>query len=206
MKNFFKRFTSSAQSPPVIVVSGLPRSGTSMMMKMLQKAGIPLLTDGLRTADEDNPKGYYEYEPVKSLAKSNFSWLPDAQGKAVKIISSLLMKLPETYCYKTIFMKRDIQEVLASQKRMLIRRNEPTDKITDQELTILFEKHLTKTYAWMEHHPKMTFTTVAYSSLMKDPEPQLEKICRLLDQKLDLSSMIDVIDPSLYRQRIKQGA
>ena len=109
--------------PPVTVVSGLPRSGTSMMMKMLDQAGLELVTDRLRQADEDNPKGYFEYEPVKQLARSaDRTWLDDARGKGVKIISTLLRELPAHYNYKVVFMRRDLSEILASQAKMLARR------------------------------------------------------------------------------------
>ena len=105
----------------IVVVSGLPRSGTSMMMQMLEAGGMDVLTDGRRTADEDNLKGYYEYEKVKALKTDN-SWLPRAGGKAVKIISELLRHLPGTHTYRVIFMRRAMEEILASQDRMLIRR------------------------------------------------------------------------------------
>ena len=110
-----------ADPDTIVVVSGLPRSGTSMMMQMLEAGGMNVLTDGLRTADEDNLKGYFEYEKVKAL-KTDQSWLPEARGKAVKIISELLKYLPDTHTYRIIFMRRALEEVLASQDRMLIRR------------------------------------------------------------------------------------
>ena len=105
---------------PIIVVSGLPRSGTSMMMGMLEAGGLELVVDGIRAADEDNPRGYYELERVKDLAKAeDKSWLITLQGKGVKVISLLLQHLPEAYNYKIIFMRRSIAEVLDSQSKML---------------------------------------------------------------------------------------
>src|SRR6185369_5935200 len=118
------------QTEPVIIVSGLPRSGTSMMMSMLVAGGIKAMTDSIRTADEDNPKGYFELEKVKELEKDHL-WLSDAAGKAIKIISALLKHLPREYPYKTIFMRREMKEILASQRQMLIRRGEATDTISD---------------------------------------------------------------------------
>ena len=106
-------------SKTVIIVSGLPRSGTSMMMKMLEAGGLKILTDNLREADANNPKGYYEFERVKQMKDGNLAWLPDAVGKVVKIVTGLIIYLPSDYKYKIIFMKRDLNEVLSSQKKML---------------------------------------------------------------------------------------
>ena len=89
----------------VTIVSGLPRSGTSMMMKMLEAGGIELLIDRVRVADADNPKGYYEFERVKQI-ETDQAWLPEAQGKAVKMISALLRHLPADCRYRIIFMER----------------------------------------------------------------------------------------------------
>ena len=121
MRFFDKLF---GKSQPIVIVSGLPRSGTSMMMKMLEAGGIPLLTDSIRQADEDNPKGYYEFERAKKLPDGDTAWLKEARGKAVKIIAALLMELPQGYTYQVLFMHRNIQEVLASQSKMLARRGE----------------------------------------------------------------------------------
>src|SRR5919108_6386357 len=115
---------------PITVVSGLPRSGTSMTMKMLSAGGMDLLTDGERQPDDQNPNGYFELEAVKGLDKGeNPAWLADARGKAVKIISFLLTWLPETYDYRVIFMDRDIEEILRSQSKMLVSRGEDPDAL-----------------------------------------------------------------------------
>ena len=139
----------------VTIVSGLPRSGTSMMMKMLEAGGLPPLTDNLRTADEDNPKGYYEFERVKQLPKGDVAWLPDAQGKVVKVIAALLPSLPGGYHYRVIFMQRAMPEVLASQRQMLIRRGEDPDKIPDDVIAKLFEKHLRQVNDWVSQQPNV---------------------------------------------------
>ena len=109
----FKRLFGRKHKP-ITIVSGLPRSGTSMMMKMLEAGGIPIVQDGIRTANTDNPKGYYEFERVKQLPKGDTAWLADSHGKAVKIISALLKHLPSDYEYKVLFMRRDLDEVTAS--------------------------------------------------------------------------------------------
>src|SRR4026209_2745330 len=94
---------------PIVVVSGLPRSGTSMMMQMLQAGGLEILTDAVRTPDGSNPKGYFEFEAVKDLDKGQApAWLAGARGKAVKIVSSLVRWLPESNDYQVIFMQRNL--------------------------------------------------------------------------------------------------
>src|SRR5574341_398925 len=118
------RSSEEDKTKTIIVVSGLPRSGTSLMMNMLAAGGLPVLTDSLRSADDDNPNGYFEFEPVKKLADGRSEWLPQADRKVVKIISALLEHLPNSYHYKIIFMERDLKEILASQRTMLSRRHE----------------------------------------------------------------------------------
>src|SRR5215468_11569905 len=125
---------------PLVIVSGLPRSGTSMMMKMLAAGGIEPLTDNIRTADEDNPKGYFELERVKQI-ESDKAWLEDARSRVVKLISALLKHLPPSYQYKVIFMRRAMSEILASQRKMLMRRGEPADKVPDEKMAAMFNKH-----------------------------------------------------------------
>jgi hypothetical protein len=105
---------------PIIVVSGLPRSGTSVMMQMLDNGGIPVVTDNIRTADTDNPRGYYEYEQVKKI-REDAAWVPATRGKAFKMVSQLLYDLPAQEQYHVIFMERDLDEMLASQEKMLQR-------------------------------------------------------------------------------------
>ena len=142
--------TNSPPEPEFItVVSGLPRSGTSMMMKMLAAGGMPILTDNTRIPDDDNPGGYFELEKVKALKDGENEWLSEAQGKAVKIISALLEHLPSQYQYRIIFIHRDLGEILASQKQMLVRRGEPADKIDDESLGALFQKHLLQVEKWL---------------------------------------------------------
>ena len=185
---------------PIIIVSGLPRSGTSMMMKMLDAAGIPLLVDGLREADEDNPKGYYEFEPVKQL-KSNQSWVPQATGKAVKVISSLLKYLPEAYHYKVVFMLRDIDEILASQHQMLLRRGEPADSSIEDRMRELFEAHLRTTTTWLAERPNVAVAYAHYRTIIEDPAQEAARVAHFLGGSLDVEIMAAAVDSSLYRQR-----
>lgn len=185
----------------LVVVSGLPRSGTSMMMKMLEAGGIPPLQDNVRTADEDNPKGYYEFERVKKLPVDT-AWMPEAIGKAVKIIALLLTKLPlKGYRYKVLFMRRDIEEIMKSQKQMLIRRGESTDKISDEEMITTYNRHLSEVLNFLEAHSCFTVFFVNYNDLMRDPSDWVPRIAAFLGKEMDTEAMKAVVDPKLYRNR-----
>ena len=185
----------------ITVVSGLPRSGTSMMMKILDAGGIPPLTDEIREADADNPKGYYEFERVKQLTKGDTAWLPDAQGKAVKVIAALLEHLPPDYNYRVIFMQRHMGEILRSQKQMLIRRGEPTDKVSDEEIAVLFQKHVDHTASWLAEQPNFDVVYVSYNRMLEAPSEQVARINEFLGNRLDVEKSAAVVDPTLYRQR-----
>jgi hypothetical protein len=195
--------TLSGASMPVTIVSGLPRSGTSMMMRMLEAGGLPLLMDNLRRADEDNPGGYYEFEPVRKLGQGEISWMADAQGKALKVVAGLLSHLPPAYSYQVIFMRRDMSEILASQRTMLLNRGEDPAKVDDVEMAQLFESHLSSVASWIDHQPNMRKIEVNYNLLVKEPGPQLEQTNQFLGNTLDVGRMLQVIDPDLYRQRGK---
>jgi hypothetical protein len=185
----------------IVIVSGLPRSGTSMMMNMLESGGIPLLKDGIRSPDEDNPQGYYEFERVKQLKEGDISWLANARGKAVKIISYLLSDLPETYSYRMIFMRRKLSEIIASQRMMLIRRGENPDKINGEELRTILENHLKQMDAWLMLQRNIKCIDIDYNHMLESPEADLERINIFLGNSLSVERMAEVIDPSLYRQR-----
>ena len=192
-------------APPIIVVSGLPRSGTSLMMTMLAAGGLLVLTDALRTADEDNPHGYYEFERVKQLDKGDHAWLEHAPGKAVKIVSALLVHLPATHDYQVIFMRRNLAEVLASQRKMLAHRGEVADAAHDAEMAALFEKHLVATQAWLQTQPNIRVLEIDYNGLLSDPVPHLRQLTTFLHRPLDQTKMAQVIDPALYRNRAEKG-
>jgi hypothetical protein len=207
---FLARLRSAFRSSPgpstqdqdvITIVSGLPRSGTSMMMKMLEAGGIPPLTDEIREADPDNPKGYYEFERVKQLDKGDTDWLKQARGKAVKIIGALLVHLPSDYEYKIIFMRRQIDEILRSQKQMLVRRGEPTEKVDDVEMSELFSKHVNHITSWIAKQPNMQVIYVSYNDVLQHPVDHANRINQFLGGALDVGEMVNVIDPDLYRQR-----
>jgi len=185
---------------PIVVVSGLPRSGTSMAMQMLAAGGYPVITDGVRTADEDNPKGYFEEERVKELHRDDFDrgWVRDTRGKAIKIISFLLRYLPSNNNYKVIFMRRELDEVLASQTKMLERRQEPNDT-SDEQMLALWKDHLWKVNYMLKHAPHMEFIEIVYGDAIGDPMREVTRIRDFLGYDLKLGDMAAVVDPSLYR-------
>lgn len=184
----------------ITIVSGLPRSGTSMMMKMLEAGGMPVLTDDIRTADEDNPKGYYEFERVKQIEHDK-AWLEDARGKVVKMIAALLKHLPPNNAYKVIFMKRDIDQVLASQRQMLIRRGEPTDAVSDEKMARLFARHVAQVEAWLAEQPNFDVIFVEHGEVIASPLEQAQQVASFLGGRLDVERMAQVVDPALHRQR-----
>lgn len=184
----------------VIVVSGLPRSGTSMMMQILEAGGVEVLTDGIRKSDDDNPKGYYELEAVKRLQEDQ-AGLDGAEGKAVKVISELLKHLPPKFHYRVIFMLRNMGEILASQTQMLIRKGKPIGNTSDEKLSELFQRHLEQVKVWMEQQPNTEVLYVNYNEMLKDPRKGVEKISRFLGTTLDLERMAVTVDEALHRQR-----
>lgn len=185
----------------IIIVSGLPRSGTSMVMKMLEAGGIPSVTDGLREADSDNPNGYYEFEEVKQLDAGNIAWLKNARGSAVKVISALLPHLPSDYLYDVIFIHRSLEEVLASQKKMLLHRGEDPNQVSDDELMQMFEKHKTTVLSWLYRQPHTRLFEAHYAQLLSDPQSDAEQMSQFLNKPLDVEAMVAVVDPTLYRNR-----
>ena len=195
-------FGAKATHPSITIVSGLPRSGTSMMMRMLEAGGLPPLTDNLRTADLDNPQGYYEFERVKQLDRGDTAWLATAQNRTVKVISALLQHLPATYEYKVIFIERHMNEILASQRKMLAHRQEDSEDLTDAEMTALFEKHLREIHQWLAQQPNFHVLYIHYSDLISEPAAQSAQVNQFLGGGLDVNKMASVIDPSLYRNRV----
>mgnify|MGYP001185746231 CR=1 FL=1 len=181
------------------VVSGLPRSGTSMLMKMLDAGGVPPLTDGIRTADDDNPGGYYELEKVKQLDEAA-DWIDHASGRAVKVISQLLYKLPGGRRYKIVFALRDMNEILASQRQMLIRRGQQST-IDDEEMALLFGRHLQEVRRWLEDQSHMEVLFLEYGDVLRDPRAAAAAVRDFLGLALDLDRMAGIVDENLYRQR-----
>ena len=184
----------------VILVSGLPRTGTSMMMKAIHAGGIEPIVDNIRKADEDNPKGYYEFEPVKKT-KEDASWLNDAPGKVVKMVYRLLYDLPAEFQYRVVFMRRDIKEVLASQNKMLERSGKSGGGISDEQMEALFAAELAKCEKWLAGQPNFSVLSVVHRDMINDAATQVQKINDFLDGGLDTEAMASTVDPALYRNR-----
>jgi hypothetical protein len=190
---------------PLTIVSGLPRAGTSMMMRMIDAGGIPALTDNIRQADEDNPRGYYEFEPVKRT-REDPTWIASAAGKVVKMVYRLLYDLPAGYEYRVIFMRRNLREVIASQDVMLRRRGRENDQLSQDKLIGLFEQQLANFHRWVSERPNFRILYVDYNQTVTDPRPAVEAVNDFLGGRLDTEAMMRVVEPKLYRQRSEEAA
>ena len=195
---------SFSDSTLITIVSGLPRSGTSMMMQMLAAGGMVVLSDNIRQADEDNVKGYLEFEPVKRT-KHDASWLGWAAGKAVKMVYLLLADLPTDYQYGVIFMQRPYAEVAASQDIMLSRRGEKGAGLAADKLAEVFDLQLAKTRDWLAGQPNFEVLYVDYHAVIEDPLKQSQQVCDFIRRQLDVMSMTNAVEPALYRQRAGGG-
>jgi hypothetical protein len=182
------------------IVSGLPRSGTSMMMRILHAAGIPVLIDETRDADEDNPRGYFEFEAVKKT-KQDESWLSDSNGKAVKLVYRLLQDLPDDHNYRVIFMRRDMREIHASQETMLERNNKTSQSMVFREFEQLFGDDLRRILRWANAKANFRILEINYRDMVLNPRPQLETISSFLGGGLAIDSMQAVVETKLYRKR-----
>lgn len=184
----------------ITIVSGLPRSGTSLMMKMLEAGGMDVVTDNIRKADVDNPKGYFEFEKAKKI-KEDSSWLEQTKGKVFKMVSMLLLDLPLDKKYKIIFMKRDMEEMLASQKKMLKRLNKKPGEDDDKKMAEYFIKHLHKTEKWLAQQENIDILYISYNDIIQDPDKGAETVNQFLENMFDVEKMANVVDKSLYRNR-----
>lgn len=184
----------------VTIVSGLPRSGTSLMMQMLVAGGMTPLADGERKADADNPRGYLEWERIKQLPNDP-GCIAEAEGKVVKTISKLLLSLPPGHEYRVVFMQRPLPEVLASQDQMLKRRGTYKNGVDPAIITAAFEKHLRDVNAWFESKSYVKVLRVPYQEVLNNPEKIAEQLEKFLEVDLNVDEMIQEVDPSLYRNR-----
>lgn len=184
----------------VTIVAGLPRSGTSLLMQMLAAGGIPALTDNIRQADHDNLRGYWEFEPVKQTAKDP-SWLAEAPGKVVKMVFRLLYDLPANYRYRVVFTERKLEEVLASQRAMLVRQGKQGASLSDEQLARVFTGQVDQCLTWLAQQPNFSMLKINYNALIGDPLPEALRMNEFLGSNLDVAAMAAVVDPSLYRQR-----
>lgn len=184
----------------ITVVSGLPRSGTSMMMQMLKAGGMPVLTDDLRKNDENNPLGYLELEKVKKLGTDN-TWLQEAVDKCVKVVAPLISNLPTEHHYRIIFMQRDMEEVLRSQQVMLGKKAELEKNAYPMQLATAFSKMLEKSNAWIQAQPNVECLYVNYKDIVENPQEEAENVAAFLDTELDVTAMSEAVKKELYRNK-----
>ena len=198
-----REHTSTDKGQPIVVVSGLPRSGTSMTMQMLAAAGIAAVTDGIRAPSEDNPRGYFEDERVKRLYQKggDRSWLSEARGKAIKIISFLLKHLPESNDYRIIFMDRDMEEMLMSQRTMLQAMGELPDGASDARMASAYTAHLNAVHELLSSRRCFEAITLNYGEVIASASEHASRIDQFLGGRLDVSKMAAAVDATLYRSR-----
>ena len=187
---------------PVVLVSGLPRSGTSMLMQMLEKGGMPIVTDKTRTPDEDNPRGYHEFERIKELDTTrNKSWLQNYRGQVIKTISFLLQDLPLNLNYQVLFMRRNLDEVLRSQNKMLERNGTAGTGVSDEKMRLNYELHLKKVYYRLGRTPNFQVLYLDYPAIIEDPLREARRISAFLGRHLDVEAMAGAVEAGLYRNR-----
>ncbi len=184
----------------IFVVSGLPRSGTSLLMQMLGAGGAVLLTDENRLPDDDNPKGYLEYEPVKNL-RIKKDWVSDSKGKVVKVIHALLPELPSLFQYKIIFINRNVEEIVASQKKMLQRAGRTGANMPDDKLTALLTAERARILKWVGMQKNMELLECDYREIVEDAFFNAQRIATFLELELDINLMAQVVDAKLYRNK-----
>ena len=187
----------------VTLVSGLPRSGTSLMMQMLAAGGMQVLTDGQRTADQHNPRGYFELEAVKHT-RTDHSWLAQAEGKVVKVVHLLLSHLPADREYRVIFMQRDLLETVASQRAMLQEQRRPSATLADSRLAELFGKQLAEVRQWLSQNPNFQVLYLQHRDVIESPLTAAQQVASFLGGDLDPTRMAAAVEPHLYRQRRQQ--
>jgi hypothetical protein len=206
MKNLIGRLKKIRHGNPVVIVSGLPRSGTSMVMQMLQAGGIEAATDSVREKDEDNPRGYFELEKVKHLAEEgDKSWLTEYRGRAVKVISYLLRELPRPLNYRVVFVTRDLGEILISQKKMLRRRGEAGDDISDQRMRMNFTTHIRQVRVFLSRAPNFETLFLDHRDIINRPGEAAARMNAFLGGELDEAAMTAAVDRTLYRNRLEKG-
>jgi hypothetical protein len=197
-----RRLTRRSRGEPIVVVSGLPRSGTSMMMRMLEAGGLPILADGERGADVDNPKGYFELERIKDLEhETDKSYLRAARGKAVKVISFLIKELPDENDYRVLFMRRDLGEVLTSQQKMIDRLASEDAAASAEAMKEAFRNDIARVRVLCRTRPNFALCEIRYQDAVADPASASRTVNAFLGGRLDEAAMRAAVDESLYRNR-----
>ncbi|MGI9556625.1 MAG: sulfotransferase domain-containing protein [Solirubrobacterales bacterium] len=197
-----RKLFSSGNGQPIVIVSGLPRSGTSMMMRMLEAGGIPIMTDAEREADIDNPKGYFEFERIKNLEKEkDKSYLREGRGMAVKAISFLIKDLPDDNDYRVIFMRRDLDEVLTSQEKMISRLDQGDTSAEREAMKEAYRNDIVRTRLHCRKRPNFELIEVHYKTAIGDAAAVARAVNEFLGSGLDEAAMREAVDASLYRNR-----
>jgi hypothetical protein len=198
----WRRLTRAGRGEPIVVVSGLPRSGTSMMMRMLEAGGLAILADGERSADIDNPKGYFELERIKHLEhETDKSYLRAARGKAVKVISFLIKELPDENDYRVLFMRRDLDEVLTSQQKMIDRLARPDADAGAEAMKEAFRNDIARVRVLCRSRPNFELCEIRYRDAVADPAAASRAVNGFLGGRLDEAAMRAAVEESLYRNR-----
>ncbi len=199
-----KRSLRKNQGDPIIVVSGLPRSGTSMLMKMLEAGGMEVMTDSERVADIDNPKGYFEYERIKDLEKeTDKSYVREGRGKVLKVISFLIKDLPDDNDYRVIFMRRDLDEVLASQNKMIQRLGTQDSTAAEDAMREAYRNDIVRTRLLCKKRPNFELIEIGYKPTIEDPAVTARSVNAFVGGHLNEAAMREAVDASLYRNRGK---
>jgi hypothetical protein len=204
MLESLKRVFRKQQGEPIVVVSGLPRSGTSMLMKMLDAGGMAIMTDSERVADIDNPKGYFEYERVKDLEKeTDKSYVREGRGKVLKVISFLIKDLPDDNDYRVIFMRRNLDEVLASQNKMIDRLGTEDSTAAEDAMKEAYRNDIVRTRLLCKNRPNFELVEVNYKRTIEEPAATARSVNAFVGGHLDETAMREAVDGSLYRNRGK---
>jgi hypothetical protein len=204
MLESLKRVFRKQQGEPIVVVSGLPRSGTSMLMKMLDAGGMAIMTDSERVADIDNPKGYFEYERVKDLEKeTDKSYVREGRGKVLKVISFLIKDLPDDNDYRVIFMRRNLDEVIASQNKMIDRLGTEDSTAAEDAMKEAYRNDIVRTRLLCKNRPNFELIEVNYKRTIEEPAATARSVNAFVGGHLDETAMREAVDGSLYRNRGK---
>lgn len=199
--NNAKKHTKKSKGS-LVVVSGLPRSGTSLMMQMLEAGGMEVYSDAIRQADENNPRGFFEHEEVKKSARNN-AWVGRAKGKAVKVVSPLMRFLPPTFAYSVIVMKRDIEEIVTSQHKMLVGTGKAKEDRYPLQMEQIMRKQYQTSLKWMQSQPNIRLIEVDFDQAVHHPKEVVRLVNEFLAGKLDEGKMAEVAERGLHRNRIK---
>ena len=197
-----RKLSRASRGEPLVVVSGLPRSGTSMLMKMLEAGGVAIWSDHARDADIDNPKGYFELERIKHLEKeTDKAYLREGRGKAVKAISFLIKDLPDDNDYRVIFMRRDLDEVIASQEKMIARLDQGDTSADQEAMKEAYRNDIVRTRLLCKKRPNVELIELHYRAAIEDPAAACHAVNAFLGGGLDEAAMRESVDAALYRNR-----